>query len=137
MCRCVAYTCVVRIDRLFLSCVATAVLATACGHPVQKKLEGRWLGDGVEGFDDAQIAAVTGWVKGVSLELSGSSATVAIPAQEPRKGTYEVARVHQSDVALAFRRGDGTVDRATFKLDDERTLRWMLGGGRAVVLRRE
>ncbi|MCC6216531.1 MAG: hypothetical protein IT376_16835 [Polyangiaceae bacterium] len=126
-----------RIDRLFYACLTSALLASACGHPVQKKLEGRWLGDGVEGFDDAEIAAVTGWAKGVSLELAGSTATVSIPAHEPRKGTYEVARVHQNDVSLAFKRGDGTIDRAAFKLDDERTLRWVLGAGRAVVLRRE
>lgn len=123
--------------RRALAPIALLVLVTGCGHPVQRKLEGRWLGDGVENFDPAEIPVVTGWVKGLSFEFSGSSVTVAIPTEDPRSGTYKVSRVHHSDVSLAMTRADGTVDVANFKLDDEHSIRWLVGGGRAVVLRRE
>jgi hypothetical protein len=117
--------------------VACALACSGCGHPVQKKLEGRWLGDSVENFDDGHVAAATGWAKGTSLEFAGSTMTVSIPAEEPRSGKYKVARVHNSDVELAVLRDDGRTDKARFKLDDEHSIRWMLGDGRAVVLRRD
>ena len=108
-----------------------------CGHPVQKKLEGRWLGDSVENFDDDVVASATGWAKGATMEFAGSTVTVTIPAEEPRSGKYKVVSVHEGDIELAIVRRDGAVDKVRFKLDDERSMRWVLDDGRAVVLRRE
>ena len=114
-----------------------ALLLAGCGNPVQRKLEGRWLGESVENFDAKDMAAATGWARGLSLEFAGSRLTVAVPAEEPRTGKYKVASVHENDVELAVTRMDGAVDTASFKLDDERSLRFMIGDNRAVVLRRE
>src|SRR3954463_3374560 len=121
----------------FLLVLGSAVFLAACGNPVQRKLEGRWLGESVENFDAKEVAAATGWARGLSLEFSGTKLTVAVPAEEPRTGKYKVASVHENDVQLAVTRADGVVDNASFKLDDERSLRFMLGDTRAVVLRRE
>lgn len=109
----------------------------ACGHPVQRKLEGRWLGDSVENFDTGDLAAITGWVRGVTFEFSGSNLTVAVPAEEARTGKYKVTSANESGVSLAVQRPDGKTDKVALKLDDERSIRWMVGEGRAVVLRRE
>lgn len=117
--------------------VGASFVSAGCGNAVQRKLEGRWLGESVENFDAQETAAATGWARGLSLEFSGSRLTVAIPAEEPRTGKYRVASVHENDVALAVTRSDGTVDSASLKLDDERSLRFMIGDTRAVVLRRE
>jgi hypothetical protein len=114
-----------------------ALGAVGCAHPVQKQLDGRWLGQSVENFDDEHVALATGWAKGTSFEFAGSSVTVAIPAEDPRTGSYEVARVDRNDVYLAIRRPDGAVDKALFRLDDEHSIRWMLGDGRSLVLNRE
>ena len=114
-----------------------ALLLAGCGNPVQRKLEGRWLGESVENFDAKDMAAATGWARGLSLEFSGTKLTVAVPAEEPRTGKFKVSSVHENDVQLAVTRADGAVDNASFKLDDERSLRFMLGDNRAVVLRRE
>ncbi|MEO8905684.1 MAG: hypothetical protein ABI488_24375 [Polyangiaceae bacterium] len=122
---------------LFGLVLASGVLLAGCGNPVQGKLEGRWLGESVENFDAKDMAAATGWARGLSLEFSGTKLTVAIPAEEPRTGKYKVASVHENDVQLAVTRVDGVVDNASFRLDDERSLRFMLGDNRAVVLRRE
>jgi hypothetical protein len=121
----------------FACLLALGLLTAACGHPVQKKLEGRWLGESVENFDDAVVASATGWAKGTSMEFAGSTITVAIPAEEPRSGKYKIVKVHNTDVELAVNRDDGKTDRAFLKLDDEHSMRWMLAGGRAVVMRRE
>lgn len=117
--------------------VVSALGLVGCGNAVQRKLEGRWLGESVENFDSKDMAAATGWARGLSLEFSGTRLTVAIPAEEPRVGKYKVAGVHENDVELAVTRADGQVDTASFKLDDERSLRFMVGDNRAVVLRRE
>ena len=117
--------------------LAGALVLGGCGNPVQRKLEGRWLGESVENFDAKDVAAATGWARGLSLEFAGTRLTVAVPAEEPRTGKYKVASVHENDVQLAVTRLDGAVDTASFKLDDERSLRFMIGDNRAVVLRRE
>jgi hypothetical protein len=125
-----------RLTSLGLLTLGVLVLA-GCGNPVARKLEGRWLGDSVENFDARDVAAATGWAKGLSLEFSGTHLTVAVPAEEPRTGKYKVSNVHENDVELAVTRLDGAVDTANFKLDDEHSLRFMVGDNRAVVLRRE
>ncbi|MEO6602812.1 MAG: hypothetical protein ABIQ16_23210 [Polyangiaceae bacterium] len=117
--------------------LASSLALSGCGNAMQRKLEGRWLGESVENFDGKQMAAATGWARGLSLEFSGTRLTVAIPAEEPRVGKYRVANVHENDLELAVTRADGVVDTASFKLDDERSLRFMVGDNRAVVLRRE
>jgi hypothetical protein len=114
-----------------------ALFLAGCGNPVQRQLEGRWLGESVENFEPKDMAAVTGWARGLSLEFAGTRLTVAVPAEEPRTGKYKVASVSANDVQLAVTRPDGAVDTASFKLDDERSLRFMVGDNRAVVLRRE
>jgi hypothetical protein len=122
---------------LLLPMLPILAISTGCGHPVQRSLEGRWLGDSVENFEDSQLAAATGWARGLSFEFAGSTVTVAVPAEEARTGRYQVGNVHQSDVRLAFTAKDGKTSTALFKLDNDHSIRWMLGQGRAVVLRRE
>jgi hypothetical protein len=124
-------------DLILGALVVTSLALPGCGNAVQQKLEGRWLGESVENFDSKEMAAATGWARGLSLEFSGNRLTVAIPAEEPRVGKYKVASVHENDVQLAVTRADGAVDTASLKLDDERSLRFMVGDNRAVVLRRE
>lgn len=114
-----------------------ALCLSACGNPVQRQLEGRWLGESVENFEAKDMAAATGWARGLSLEFAGTRLTVAVPAEEPRTGKYKVASASANDIQLAVTRPDGAVDTASFKLDDERSLRFMVGDNRAVVLRRE
>ncbi|HET7543918.1 MAG TPA: hypothetical protein VFK05_28800 [Polyangiaceae bacterium] len=131
-------TCARRGRLTSLGLVLSGVLLLAgCGNPVQRKLEGRWLGESVENFDSKDVAAATGWARGLSLEFSGARLTVAVPAEEPRTGKYKVQSVRENDVELAVTRLDGSVDTAKLKLDDERSIRFMIGDTRAVVLRRE
>jgi len=113
------------------------LLAAGCGHPVQRQLEGTWHGEAVENFDDRDLARATGWAKSLRFSFSGSSMTVAIAAEDERKGKYRVKSAHNSDVVLAITRPDGVEDVTRLKLDDDHAIRWMVGESRAVVLRRE
>jgi len=131
-----AFTRLARLTRAGIA-FSGLLLVAGCGNPVQRKLEGRWLGESVENFDAKEVAAATGWARGLSLEFAGSRLTVAVPAEEPRTGKYKVASVRENDVQLAVTRLDGSVDTANLKLDDERSIRFMIGDTRAIVLRRE
>ena len=118
--------------------LAPLVLAlTGCGHPVARQLEGRWFGDAVENFEQRELPAVTGWARGVSFEFAGENLTVSVPAEEPRTAPYQVASVQRNDVRLAIRRPTGEKDTMLLRLDDDRSIRWMLDDHHAVVLRRE
>jgi hypothetical protein len=116
--------------------IAMALLS-GCGHPLERKLEGRWLGQNVENFDDREMAAATGWAKGLLFEFAGASLTVSIPAEEPRTANYSVASVHHNDVRLNVEHKGQKPDTVVLKLDDEESMRWMVGEGRSVVLRKE
>ncbi|HEY8945756.1 MAG TPA: hypothetical protein VIM73_15910 [Polyangiaceae bacterium] len=110
---------------------------TACGHPVQRQLEGTWHGESVENFDDRDIPRATGWAKSLRFSFDGPRMTISIAAEEERTGKYRVRSVHNSDVVLAVARPDGTEDVARFKLDSDHSIRWVLGESRSIVLRRE
>ena len=121
----------------FMTSLVAAPCLVGCGNPVQRQLEGRWLGDSVESFEQRELSRATGWAKGVSFEFSGSKLTVTIPAEEPRTAPYKVAVVHENDVRLSVQRPDGKIDPLNLRIDDERSVRWMLDGSHAVVLRRD
>lgn len=124
--------------------VALGVLALAavpglsgCGNSAERALGGRWFGDSVENFEAADVPLATGWAKGASFEFSGSTITVAIPAEDPRKGHFEVEGAHDDSLVLAVRDDKGKVERARFTLEGDRYLKWHLDERRRVVLRKE
>jgi hypothetical protein len=126
-----------RLTGRWLAPSVLALCAAACGHPVQRQLEGVWHGDAVENFDDRDLARATGWAKSLRFTFAGEKLTVSIAAEEDRTGKYRVRSVHNSDVVLAVSRADGKEDVTQLKLDDDHAIRWMIGESRAVVLRRE
>lgn len=119
-----------------LGILIVVAAATACGHPVQRRLEGRWIGESVENVNSSFLAAATGWVKGTSFEFAGERITVIIPAEDPRTGTYSVASVHDDRVMLQAKRADGTLDAVDLKLQDEHSLQWLLPSGALIRLRK-
>lgn len=113
------------------------VVLTGCGHPAQRALSGRWFGESVESFEPADVATATGWARGASMEFSGDMITVAIPAEDPRKGHYDIESAHDGHLVLAIRDERGLTEKTRFTLDGDRYLRWHLDDHRSVVLRRE
>jgi len=117
--------------------VLGAVLTSGCGHPVQRHLQGRWFGETVENVPDDQIATSTAWARGTTLEFSGSHLTITVPEQEPRSAPFEVVQATRHEATLAVRGTDGTVQQASFSLDDDDLVRWHVTERQSVVLRRE
>lgn len=119
---------------LALIAVTTLPLTMGCQKTPRDKLQGRWLGEGVENLPAAQVAKATGWVKGTAIEFAGNKVTVTVPAETPRTGTFKVQRVEGEKVIVAFHRDEGGTDESSFRIVNENTLRWDIGNGREIVL---
>src|SRR5262245_29646436 len=120
-----------------LSALALAITlpaAAGCQKTPRDKLQGRWLGEGVENFPAAQVPRATGWVKGTAIEFAGSKVTVTVPAETPRSGTFKVSRIEGDKIIVAFARDEGGTDESSFRFMNENTVRWDVGGGREIVL---
>ncbi len=111
-------------------------VVTGCEKTPKDKLQGRWLGEGLENVPEAQSAKALGWVKGTAFEFSGGKVTVTIPAESPRTGTFRIGKVEGDRVSLSFLREEGGKDEAIFRFVGENSLRWELGAGREVLLTR-
>jgi hypothetical protein len=118
-------------------CAALLLLVTACGHPAERALQGKWLGTSVENFDESSMAPATGWARGTSLEFSGRRLKVTLPAQAPRVGVYELSSIQDRTVVLNVLSSDGESSELELIVDDEDSLRWVMGEGRAMVLHRK
>jgi hypothetical protein len=125
-----------RSARFVLIPLITVIVSAGCGHPLQRRLQGRWLGESVENIDQSFLAAATGWAKGTSFEFSGDRITVIIPAEEPRTGTYTISSVRDNRVAIIAKRADGTLDPLELRVDDEQSLQWVLPTGSSIRMRK-
>ncbi len=103
---------------------------------MQRRLQGRWLGESVESIDPSYLAAATGWAKGTSFEFAGDRLTVIVPAEEPRTGTYSIGSVHANHIAIQAKRIDGTLDAVELRLEDDHSLQWVLPNGAAIRMRK-
>ncbi len=117
--------------------VLLLLLLCSCGHPAERALQGQWLGTSVENFDEETVAAATGWARGTSLEFSGRRIKVTLPAQAPRIGVYELAAIEDRNVVLNVLGSDGESSELELIVDDESSLRWVMGEGRTMVLHRK
>ncbi len=116
--------------------ILLGLLSLGCGDPASKALQGRWLGDSLLNVDARYLASATGWARGMSFEFTGNYVTVTIPTELPRTAPYEVVDKQDDGVMIALRRDNGQVDMAHFGFVRPNTLRWDIGEGRAMLLRR-
>jgi hypothetical protein len=122
--------------RIWIAGIALSAALSACGHPIQRRLEGRWIGESIENVDSSLLAAATGWTKGTSFEFSGERLTVIIPSEDPRSGTYSVASVKNERISLQAKRPDGTIDPLELRMQDEHSLEWLLPNGATIRFRK-
>jgi hypothetical protein len=114
----------------------SAIALSGCGHPAERKLQGRWYGERIESVDADDLSAATGWVKGTSFLFKGGEMTVEIPAEGARTGKFEVLAFRDGRVTVGVQRQDGMTDKVDLKLEDERSMRWLLPQGRTILMRR-
>lgn len=108
--------------------------AVGCSRTPKDRLQGRWLGETIENVPVAHLTKAMGWVKGTALEFNGTKATVMIPAESPRTGTYRVTDAEGDRVTVSFLREEGGRDEAEFQFVGESQLRWNIGEGRQILL---
>ncbi len=120
-----------------VSLVVLLLLHLSCGHPAERALQGKWFGTSVENFDEEAVAAATGWARGTSLEFSGRRLKVTLPARPARVGVYELSSIEDRTVVLSVLGTDGGSSELELIVDDENSLRWVMGEGRTMVLHRE
>jgi hypothetical protein len=108
--------------------------AAGCSRTPKDRLQGRWLGESIENVPTPHLEKAMGWVKGTALEFNGSKATVMIPAESPRTGTFRVMDAEGDRVTVSFLREEGGRDEAEFRFVGEGQLRWHIGDGRDIVL---
>lgn len=122
-----------------LPVLATLILTTAlagCEKSPREKLQGTWVGETVANVHPTQQARAEGWARATRLEFAGNKATVALPAESPRSGTFKVAQGDAGDLEVLFRRPEGGDDRSRFAFTPEGKLIWTLGGGAQVTMKR-
>lgn len=124
-------------SRPLLLVLGVALSSVACAHPAERALRGRWLGESVENFDTDELAEATAWARGTALEFGSSRVTVAIPAEESRSGTYALSAIEDRTVRLSVVDTDGVSSELEVIVDDEDHLRWVLGEGRTVVMKKK
>lgn len=122
--------------RFFSSLLLFVIGTGACARSAARDLEGQWEGVSVENVELAQLAQVTGWARGLSFDFGGSVVTIGMATELPRSGSYRVVRENGRELTLDIIAPDGKVDRAQFVLDSREQLRFRIGEGRSILLRR-
>ena len=117
-------------------CGITFVGLAGCSHPAERALEGRWHGISVENFEQDEIAAATGWARGTTFVFKGNLLRVTVPAQETRAGVFRLTAIEERQVSLTILDKNGEESDLDLIVDDSESLRWILGEGRTLVLRR-
>jgi len=112
------------------------MLLTGCEETPKDQLKGSWLGERIENVHASQMDKATGWGRGARFDFASSRVTETIPAETPRTGKYEISRLDDKRMTLTFKRPEGGQDVADFELEGKDRLRWDLGDGRHVVLRK-
>ncbi len=121
--------------KIFWSVLVFVLLA--CESTPTRALEGRWYGEGAEQVELERLAAVTAWARGLMFEFSGQQLRVAVPNEAPRTGRYQVVEAGEHQLVISIQRPGGQLDVARFTLDAPDRMRWHIGEGRAIVLRRD
>ena len=117
---------------LVASLITIAAVGLGCSKGPQDKLAGQWVGESIDNIPPDQEGRANGWVRATTLEFRGDKLTVAIPAEEPRTGSYKVARVNGNRIAVEVSRPNGEHDEATFVLGAENQMKWEIGNERTV-----
>ncbi len=124
-----------RLAALIATLLALPAVA-GCDSSPKERLQGTWIGERVDNFQPQQAARADGWARGMSFEFKGSRVTVSVPAESPRVGTYKITEATKDQLLVSFLRPHGARDEVTLRLEGEDKLRWMVGDGRSVVMRR-
>lgn len=118
-----------------LIAIALPLCTAGCSEDPKSRLQGKWEGQTVNNVEGHQKIEATAWAQGVRFEFDDSKLTVAIPAEKPRGGDFDIEDAEDDKVTIRVAREGGGTDTADLSFDDGKLL-WSIGEGRNVVLAR-
>jgi hypothetical protein len=127
---------------MFASRVARASLiaalvasAAACHGDGAAKLQGHWRGVRAEGVAGESLPAANAFATGTELEVKGDAITVTTP-KDKQSGRYKVMKQDKTTLVITTDK-DGPKEPQTFTFVDDKTMRWTVVEGRAIVFARQ
>jgi hypothetical protein len=119
----------------FASLAALGALGPACHHDGAARLEGRWHGVRAEGLTGDALAAANAFATGTQLEVKGDAITVTTP-KDKQAGRYKVVKEDKATVVITTDK-DGPDESQTFTFVDDKTMKWAVLEGKAIVFQKQ
>jgi len=110
-------------------------LAAGCRKSGERRLEGHWHGDTVEGASAAEEPAAAAFALGTELDFHGGSVLVKTP-RDRVTSPFKVVREDKTTVVVVTD-ADGPSAPQTFVFSDENTMQWTIVPGKRISFRRE
>lgn len=117
-----------------LGVLAFAAAVAACRGDGAAKLQGHWRGVRAEGVAAESLAAANAFATGTQLDVKGDAITVTTP-KDKQSGRYKVVKQDKSTIVITTDK-DGPGEPQTFTFVDDKTMRWAVLEGRAIVFAR-
>jgi hypothetical protein len=110
---------------------ALAFAAVACHGAGSSRLQGKWKGLRTEGVGASSAPAANAFATGMTLEVKGDNITVTTP-KDKQSGHYRVVKEDPIMLVITTDK-DSDDDKQTFTFIDNKTLRWSVVDGAAIV----
>jgi hypothetical protein len=110
---------------------ALVCAATACHGDGSARLQGKWRGLRTEGVGASSSPAANAFATGMSLEVKGDTITVTTP-KDKQSGHYKVLKEDRIILVITTDK-DSDDDKQTFTFIDDKTMRWAVVDGAAIV----
>jgi hypothetical protein len=118
------------------SVVAGVVWAlAACHGDGAPRLQGHWKGVRAEGVAPESAAAANAFATGTELEVTGDKITVSTP-KDRQTGRYTVVRQDKTTLVVTTDK-DGPKEPQTFTFVDDKTMRWAVLDGKAILFAKQ
>jgi hypothetical protein len=121
--------------RAWEAAIVTGALASAgCGSGAAARFEGHWKGVRAEGVAGAAEDAANVYAAGLDLIVHGDAITIA-SRKDKQSGRFKILKQYAASLTIATDR-DGTDAPQTFVFADDKTMKWMVLEGQAIVFTR-
>jgi hypothetical protein len=110
-------------------------LGTGCHGEGAARLQGTWRGVRTEGVAADSVTSANAFALATELDVRCDSITVTTPS-DTQSGRYRVVKQDRATLVITTDK-DGPEIPQTFVFVDERTVRWAVLDGRAIVFARQ
>ena len=111
---------------------AVAIATMACGSGAARRFAGHWKGVMAEGVAGPAEMAANAYASGLELFVRGDTISVTT-RKEKQTGRFKILKEYSMSLTIATDR-DGTDAPQTFVFTDDKTMKWLVLDGQAIVL---